>query len=280
MESVEAIVKSAHSALEPFPQIGFAVLFGSAATGRLRLDSDIDVAVYFSNNRRLEIEEGREHDGEVEIQIALERATDRNVDLLILNRAPACVCAAALLSGRKILIRDDGLYTRYFLAVTSVAIEFLQTEKEFLEVHGRSTSISEIDRSRMVRILNFIEEELLDQEKFRAVGLGQYRGERDMRRNLDRWVEMLINSAIDIGKIVLASERRSAPQTYGQILAELESLPAFAGLAGRLAPLAALRNLMAHEYLDLRFGRVKSFAESGAGAIADLAAHARDWLDT
>ena len=39
------------SELERFPHLTFAVLFGSAASGRLRPDSDVDVAVYGASGR-------------------------------------------------------------------------------------------------------------------------------------------------------------------------------------------------------------------------------------
>ncbi len=90
---------------------------------------------------------------------------------------------------------------------------------------------------------------------------------------------MLINAAIDIGKIILSSEGRMAPQTYGQILSDLESLPTFTSLSGRLAKLAGLRDVLAHEYVDLRFGRIREFAEEGVGAIEELASFTEEWLD-
>lgn len=94
-------------------------------------------------------------------------------------------------------------------------------------------------------------------------------------------METLINAAIDIGKIVLSSGGRPLPYSYGQILADLETLPGFTGLSERLqplaAPLAAVRNLMAHEYLDLRFGRVARFVDEGAGAVGELARRTRAW---
>ena len=89
---------------------------------------------------------------------------------------------------------------------------------------------------------------------------------------------MLINAAIDVAKVVLSSELRQVPQTYGQILSELESMPAFVSLSGRLAPSAGLRNLLAHEYLDIRFGRVREFVEDGAEAVNELGKVARRWL--
>lgn len=90
---------------------------------------------------------------------------------------------------------------------------------------------------------------------------------------------MLVNAAIDIGKIVLSASGRPVPRTYGQILSDLESVPAFSSLAGQLAPLAPLRNLLAHEYLDLRFGRIRRFVDEGATAVEELSALTRSWLE-
>lgn len=267
----ELIAAAVGAALEPFPHLLFGFLFGSAAAGRLRSDSDVDVALYQASAGRLEIEAERELEQEAAIQVALERAAQREVDLLNLNRAPAAVCAAAVLTGRPVLMRDAAFYTRYFLAVTAAASDFLRTER-------RSRSLSALDRSRLQRILDFIDTELQDRGLFRGVTLQRYQSDRNLRRNLDRWVEMLINAALDAGKIVIAAERRPVPCTYGQILAELESVEHFSDLAGSLRPLAALRNVLAHEYLELRFGRVARFADTGAAAIARLAGLAREWL--
>jgi uncharacterized protein YutE (UPF0331/DUF86 family) len=177
-----------------------------------------------------------------------------------------------------VVIRDGALYRRYYLAVTDVASRFLDTEREFREIKGRSGSLSDYDRSRLERLLEFIDEEMQDRSGFSAMSLGRYRADRDARRSMDRWVETLTTAAIDIAKVVLASEHRSVPQTYGQILADLEALPGFSRLSGRLKPLAALRNLMAHEYLDLRFGRVMGFVSTGSAAVAELSATTRRWL--
>ncbi len=277
MVVTDQIVAATGLALDRFPHLLFGFLFGSAVAGRLRSDSDLDVAVYQASGGYLEIEAARDLDREADIQLALERATGRNVDLLLLNRAPASVCAAALLSGRPVLVRDRAFCTRYFLAVTAVASDFLETEREYRAIRNRSRSLSAIDRSRLERILDFIGTELQDRDQFRGVTLDRYQGDRDLRRNLDRWVEMLINAAIDTGKIVLASERRDVPYTYGQILAELEAVERFSDLAGRLRPLAALRNVLAHEYLELRFGRVQPFVASGADALDQFACLARSW---
>ena len=269
---------SVRTALAGFPDVAFAVLFGSAVSGRLRADSDIDIAVYGDSGRALEIETDRVLSDEPGMQVAIERATNRNVDLLVFNRAPATVAAAALLTGQAVLIRDRAIYSRYFLAVTTVAMDFLELEREFRRIRARSESLSEIDRSRLHRILEFIREELEDQPQFEQVSLRQYETDRAMRRNLDRWVEMLINAAIDAAKIVLAAERRKVPQTYGQILELIDSVPGFTDIGGRLKPLAALKNILAHEYLDLRFVRVRNFVQQDVQAVRDLAEAVDRWM--
>ena len=124
MVPAEDMSQAVRQALEPFAGVRFAVVFGSAAAGRLHGESDVDVAVYGDSGGLLEIEVEREIESETDIQISLERATNRNVDLLVLNRAPATVCAAALLTGRPVVIRDGALYRRYYLAVTDVASRF------------------------------------------------------------------------------------------------------------------------------------------------------------
>jgi uncharacterized protein YutE (UPF0331/DUF86 family) len=131
---------------------------------------------------------------------------------------------------------------------------------------------------RLERILAYIDDELADRPVFAKASLSRYRADRDFRRNLDRWVEMLINAAIDIGKIALSAEHREIPRTYAQILDDVGTLPAFAELGEELRPLAALRNLMAHEYLDVRFGRVVRFVREEVELVERVATAARRWM--
>ena len=54
--TVDDIAAATGTALEQFPHLVFGFLFGSAVAGRLRLDSDVDVAVYEASQGRLEVE--------------------------------------------------------------------------------------------------------------------------------------------------------------------------------------------------------------------------------
>lgn len=279
MNQLETLHQAVQRALEPFANIAFVFLFGSAVSARLRSDSDLDVAVYGTSGRHIEIETDRELFDEAGMQLAVEQATGRNVDLLVLNRAPAAVCTSAVTTGVPVFIRDESIYSRYLLAVTDVAIDFLETERDWRAIRARSASLSPKDRVRLERILAFLDEELKDAGEFAETKLSEYQRDRSLRRNLDRWVEVLINGTIDIAKIIQASEDIAIPQTYAQILNLLPSVPGFSTVPEEIRNLAPLRNVMAHEYLDLRFTRLRRFIDSDVRIIHTVVDATRTWID-
>ena len=119
------------------------------------------------------------------------------------------------------------------------------------------------DRSRLIRYLDFLEDELSDFPKFCRVDRSAYISDRDLRRNLERWIENIVNCSIDIAKILLASEGREIPGSYREILKALGSIPPFGETLGEeISQWAALRNILAHEYLDLRWSLIEKFLQS------------------
>ena len=69
-DGLESLIPQLRETLLGFRQISFAVIFGSAVRGRLRDDSDLDVAVYLNEERALEVEAEREVPEEADLQIA------------------------------------------------------------------------------------------------------------------------------------------------------------------------------------------------------------------
>jgi predicted nucleotidyltransferase len=75
------------------PPLCFAMLFGSAAKGLLRADSDVDVAIY-PRDPSLSLAD------ELALQTELTRVCGREVDLVRLDRAPTLVCWQVVRHGR------------------------------------------------------------------------------------------------------------------------------------------------------------------------------------
>jgi hypothetical protein len=92
-----------------------AFLLGSQATGKISRSSDIDIAVYFLIEPDLE-EIHRLWGG-------LEDLLKKEVDFIVLNKAPAIIAWEAL-KGIPIIIRDQAFYTEYMLEISREAEDF------------------------------------------------------------------------------------------------------------------------------------------------------------
>ncbi|MFH1896690.1 MAG: nucleotidyltransferase domain-containing protein [Candidatus Desantisbacteria bacterium] len=106
-------------------EVAFAFLFGSQANGQATSLSDIDIAIYFypKHPKPIEVEMPVYYDQESKIWIELERILRKEVELVVLNRAPATISASAI-RGTTIIIKDFRLYLDFMEVVTSEAIDF------------------------------------------------------------------------------------------------------------------------------------------------------------
>ena len=252
MKDVEQIVVSLRALLERDPEVSLAFLFGSHATGRATSDSDIDVAVYLCHPE----EEDR-------IWAEVGKACDADVDLVLLNAAPATLVSAVIKTGIPLSVKDPSLYWRLYLEASREAEDFADFASEYLAIARRSQSMSPEDRVRLSRRLEFLREEWRDLQRFFGITFDEYRSAKALRREVERWVENIANATIDIAKIVLASKKKMLPQSFQDALREFAAL---AGLSAveteQFSTLARLRSLLAHEYLDLLYDRIRKFLDS------------------
>jgi len=103
--SPDEIFKKLKEFLEKDPNISFALVFGSAAEGRLRKDSDIDVAIYVTKEL-----EPLEY---LKLATKLSDLIKREVHLIILNTASPLL-RHQILKERKILfIKDFDTYAKF-----------------------------------------------------------------------------------------------------------------------------------------------------------------------
>jgi uncharacterized protein YutE (UPF0331/DUF86 family) len=128
------------------------------------------------------------------------------------------------------------------------------------------------ERERLIRYVDFLDDELADFQKFSTVSWKTYQENRDLRRNLERWIENIVNCSVDIAKVILVVENRGIPTTYREALIELGSTPYFnEEFGGRIAQWVSLRNILAHDYLDIRWNSVRRFIKSAEPMFRELA---------
>lgn len=90
--------------------------------------------------------------------------------------------------------------------------------------------------------------------------------------NAERYLQLAIQSAIDIGNHLLSDKKLPTPKDYREIFlilseAGLLSRP----LAERLASAAGLRNILVHDYLDIDRDRIYEFLRERLGDFEQFA---------
>ena len=120
-----------------------------------------------------------------------------------------------------------------------------------------------IEKGSILARISFIESELKDLNEFRNIEWKDYREDKIARKNVERTIENIVNALIDISKIVLSDKAAGEiPSNYSQVVLKLSELKIVDfELAEKLAECVKLRNFLAHQYLDLRWDRIKKFLQ-------------------
>lgn len=122
-------------------------------------------------------------------------------------------------------------------------------------------ALEQADRERLARIADFLQIELDDvRTKFSQLNFKSYSQDRDLRRNVERCVENIINASLDAAKVLLVCREMAIPDTYREYFLSLHAADLLdKDTADILAEGVRLRNVLAHRYLDIRWKRVESF---------------------
>ncbi|MFH1652683.1 MAG: DUF86 domain-containing protein [Pseudomonadota bacterium] len=113
----------------------------------------------------------------------------------------------------------------------------------------------------IVQRLDFIRIQLEDLKKFHSLTWNVYQTDRDVQRNIERLAENVANAAIDVCKIIIAGEETlEMPNSYKEIILKLGEIKLLEEtIAQKVAQIAQLRNILAHQYLDIKWERIKDF---------------------
>lgn len=99
------IIKKCKDILMEYEDIIFAYIFGSYVSGKIRVDSDIDIAIYLEKNIDIYTY--------IEIKMNLSEVLKREVDLVILNNAPPLLKYEIYKNNILIFSRDKTLESKY-----------------------------------------------------------------------------------------------------------------------------------------------------------------------
>jgi uncharacterized protein YutE (UPF0331/DUF86 family)/predicted nucleotidyltransferase len=252
-------IKLLQEYFEKKSEVSMVFLFGSQAKGLAVDSSDWDVGVYFTPREYLELEQEGNYPGESKIWSDLVDILQTEVDFLVLNRARPSLVFSILNSGFPLVIKDRKLYLRLLCKTSYEAIDFWDFVYDFWKIREKAKSLSQEDRAVLIEHLVFLEEEFKDLEEFKKLTWGEYQKDRFRRRNIERWVENLVMTSLDIAKITLAADKKEIPQTYKDVL-KIFGLYYFSpSFATRFSQFAELRNIVVHEYLDIKWNKISRF---------------------
>ncbi len=134
-------------------------------------------------------------------------------------------------------------------------------------------SLSPEQVESIMRRLDFLRVEVGDVASFREMTRDEYTGNRDRRRNIERLAENVVNSTIDIAKIVLSSRDLPVPDTYRDVVLQLGTAGILdPPLVQRLVEMIRLRNVLAHQYLDIRWTSLRNFIDGAPLIMGQFAA--------
>ncbi len=259
-----------------------AFLFGSQAKKTAGKISDWDIGVYFKPNVIGEIEwEDTNKDYPQENKVwddVIDIVKTDNVDLVVLNRAPSNIAASVISEGISLSIKDRKIFLDFMLLTMRQAEDYACFVDSFYEISQRSASLSPRDREKLKKIIDFLGQEMDSSDYFSVFSFIDYQ-DLHKRRDLERWVENMINSAIDIGEIILASERKKIPDYYKDIFVQLGLLTQFKSInVDRWTEWVKLRNILAHEYLDIKWQRIEDFVKNSKTYFKDFLESAKRFL--
>lgn len=135
-------------------------------------------------------------------------------------------------------------------------------------------------RESLIRRLEFARAELEDLQPLRKIDYFTYQKNRFQRRNVERIIENICNALVDVAKIILAQTETPVPGTYREailVLGEQEVISL--ELAKELSQKMRLRNVLAHQYLDLKWEAIQDFLLTGVEQVELFLSSFDRWLE-
>ena len=126
-------------------------------------------------------------------------------------------------------------------------------------------------RKRLLDIVDFVSNELRDLHDYQGLDYKKYLTDKNCRRLVERMTENITNAVIDILKIMISEKGLELPDSYADIMKKGGSIYKLnEAQLKHLTRLAKLRNILAHEYLDMKWEMIKGFLKEDQSTIKAL----------
>ena len=134
-------------------------------------------------------------------------------------------------------------------------------------------------KGSIVKRIEFARSELNDLSEYASMDYAAYGQDRVQRRNVERIVENIANAAFDIGKMILSTLDTPMPESYRGVFIRLGEIQlSDAQLVESLIAVSQLRNVLAHQYLDITWGYIKRFIAEDAKSLGRFLGIADEWV--
>lgn len=244
---------------EKKPEVLLAFLFGSRTKEREMWESDWDVGVYFKPKEYSELETEFDYPEQGmwgELTAILE---SDNIDLVILNRARPSLVYSVLRTGIPLAIKDKKLYFNLLCKVSYEARDWWKFVDDYWEIKQKAKSISSEAKSQIKERLDFLIKEFGEINEIKKISWKDYLEDSFKQKIIERWIERIVMALIDISQIVLASEKRQIPESYQDTLKVFWVLYIDENSFKKFGEFAKMRNIVAHEYLDIKWKKIQNF---------------------
>jgi len=134
----------------------------------------------------------------------------------------------------------------------------------------------EIVRRKLAHLDGYLRE----LEPYREISFDAYEGAGGPRRTIERLVQLIIETAVDVNLHVVTEIEGRPPADYRgsfRAAARIGLIPQT--LADDLAPSAGLRNVLVHEYADVEDARVHAAIGSVLDGFREYTRAVLGWLD-
>jgi predicted nucleotidyltransferase len=129
--TIEDIAETLKEYFRDKEEVLLAFIFGSAVSGRLTKNSDVDIAVLFSN--------APDFSNVLKIINDVSEAIGREVDLVVLNNSSPVIRMQVLKNGKLIKSKDDTIYNNFFVRAVKEYddLKYVRKEAEINILRGR-----------------------------------------------------------------------------------------------------------------------------------------------